>query len=96
MADVNDSVNVSEDTVNITAEQLLMDNFGPRFSSLGTLVSLIIVYLIIFISGVVGNVCTCIVIVKNRYMHTATNYYLFSLAISDMLTLILGKSIYCR
>lgn len=49
-----------------------------------------IVYMIIFLTGIIGNVCTCIVIAKNRYMHTATNYYLFSLAISDLLLLFLG------
>ncbi len=53
-------------------------------------VVLTIVYCLIFISGVIGNFCTCIVITRNNYMHTATNYYLFSLAISDVLTLILG------
>ena len=33
----------------------------------------------------------CLVIVKNKSMHTATNYYLFSLAISDLMILVLGK-----
>jgi len=42
-------------------------------------------------TGVLGNVTTCVVIARNSYMHTATNYYLFSLAISDTLSLILGK-----
>ncbi|KAH9392547.1 G-protein coupled receptor, partial [Tyrophagus putrescentiae] len=37
-----------------------------------------------------GNICTCIVIARNKYMHTATNYYLFSLAVSDLLLLVLG------
>ena len=32
-----------------------------------------------------------IVIVKNKSMHTATNYYLFSLAISDLMILVLGN-----
>ncbi|XP_015924827.1 pyrokinin-1 receptor-like [Parasteatoda tepidariorum] len=49
-----------------------------------------VVYTIIFLTGIIGNVCTCIVISRNRYMHTATNYYLFSLAISDLLLLLLG------
>ncbi|CAG9766928.1 unnamed protein product [Ceutorhynchus assimilis] len=49
-----------------------------------------IVYAIIFFTGVIGNISTCIVIAKNKSMHTATNYYLFSLAISDMLLLISG------
>jgi len=42
-------------------------------------------------TGVVGNVTTCVVIARNSYMHTATNYYLFSLAISDTLSLVLGE-----
>ncbi|CAM1325330.1 NMUR1 (predicted) [Pycnogonum litorale] len=49
-----------------------------------------IVYLVVFFTGVIGNICTCVVISRNRYMHTATNFYLFSLAISDLLLLLLG------
>lgn len=48
------------------------------------------VYVVIFISGLVGNVSTCVVVARNRSMHTATNYYLFSLAISDLVLLISG------
>lgn len=47
-----------------------------------------IIYVIIFITGLIGNIGTCIVITKNKSMQTATNYYLFSLAISDLLLLI--------
>jgi hypothetical protein len=50
-----------------------------------------ICYLFIFVAGVLGNVITCIVIAKNKTMHTATNYYLFNLAVSDFLVLIFGK-----
>ncbi|XP_055607160.1 uncharacterized protein LOC129754910 isoform X2 [Uranotaenia lowii] len=49
-----------------------------------------IIYSTIFVIGVLGNVITCIVISRNRSMHTATNYYLFSLAISDLLLLLSG------
>ena len=76
---------------NISDSELLEAKLGIRYRSLGELILLNIVYITIFITGVVGNICTCIVICKNRYMHTATNYYLISLAISDVLTLILGK-----
>ncbi|GIX80176.1 pyrokinin-1 receptor [Caerostris extrusa] len=44
----------------------------------------------LLMTGVTGNICTCIVITRNRYMHTATNYYLFNLAVSDLMLLILG------
>lgn len=55
------------------------------------LVLLTVIYVIIFITGVLGNVVTCIVIARNKSMHTAVNYYLFSLAVSDLLLLISGK-----
>ena len=70
---------------------LLEEKMAARYRSPSEVVMLTIVYCVIFVSGCVGNVCTCIVIMKNSYMHTATNYYLFSLAISDVLTLIVGK-----
>lgn len=49
------------------------------------------IYVLIFITGVLGNVITCVVIYKNKTMHTATNYYLFNLAVSDFLVLIFGE-----
>lgn len=55
------------------------------------LILLTVIYVIIFITGVLGNVVTCIVIARNKGMHTAVNYYLFSLAVSDLLLLISGK-----
>lgn len=51
---------------------------------------LIVIYAIIFVLGVLGNVVTCIVIAKNRSMHTAVNFYLFSLAVSDLFLLLTG------
>nr|XP_029499227.1 neuromedin-U receptor 1-like [Oncorhynchus nerka] len=49
-----------------------------------------ITFLIIFIVGLFGNMLTCSVIVRNKVMRTPTNYYLFSLAVSDLLVLVLG------
>ncbi|CAL7934091.1 unnamed protein product [Xylocopa violacea] len=49
-----------------------------------------VIYAVIFLTGLVGNVSTCVVIARNKSMHTATNYYLFSLAVSDLLLLISG------
>ena len=62
----------------------------PR-DPLTTVIPMTLVYTFILATGVIGNICTCIVIYSNRYMHTATNYYLFSLAVSDLLLLVLGK-----
>ena len=49
------------------------------------------IYVTLFLTGVVGNVAVCVVIIRNRSMHTATNYYLFSLAVSDLVILLLGE-----
>ncbi|XP_076477144.1 pyrokinin-1 receptor isoform X2 [Bombus vancouverensis nearcticus] len=49
-----------------------------------------VIYTVIFLTGLIGNVSTCVVIARNKSMHTATNYYLFSLAVSDLLLLISG------
>lgn len=65
-------------------------DWGPTRDPLSIVIPITIAYIIIFFSGVIGNVSTCIVISRNKSMHTATNYYLFSLAISDLLLLISG------
>ncbi|XP_059047387.1 pyrokinin-1 receptor-like [Achroia grisella] len=61
--------------------------------SLNLLVPVSIAYCIIFAAGILGNISTCVVIARNRSMHTATNFYLFSLAISDLILLICGLPI---
>lgn len=39
----------------------------------------------IFVTSLIGNLLTCIVIYYDKTMHTATNYYLFNLAVSDLI-----------
>jgi len=70
----------------IDLEQLL----GPRRFELYKVVPITVIYAIIFATGVVGNVCTAVVICRNKYMHNATNYYLCNLVLSDLLVLALG------
>ncbi|XP_041605221.1 neuromedin-U receptor 2 isoform X3 [Vulpes lagopus] len=48
------------------------------------------VYALIFVVGVIGNFLVCLVILWHQTMKTPTNYYLFSLAVSDLLVLLLG------
>lgn len=69
---------------------LVVCRLGLARDPLSTVIPMTIVYTVILMTGVTGNICTCIVIYRNRYMHTATNYYLFSLAVSDLLLLVLG------
>ncbi|XP_008938048.1 PREDICTED: neuromedin-U receptor 1 [Merops nubicus] len=73
---------------NLTEEQLRDKYLGPRRSSF--FVPVCVIYLLIFVVGAVGNTLTCIVILRHRFMRTPTNYYLFSLAVSDLLVLLLG------
>ncbi|NXV75758.1 NMUR2 protein, partial [Atlantisia rogersi] len=61
---------------------------GPRRSHL--FLPMALVYTLIFVVGVVGNFLVCLVILKHRNMKTPTNYYLFSLAVSDLLVLLFG------
>ncbi|XP_007460379.1 PREDICTED: neuromedin-U receptor 2-like [Lipotes vexillifer] len=61
---------------------------GPPRSHLFLPVS--VVYSLIFVVGVVGNLLVCLVILRHQTMKTPTNYYLFSLAVSDLLVLLLG------
>ncbi|KAK9505560.1 hypothetical protein O3M35_009582 [Rhynocoris fuscipes] len=66
------------------------ENLSSQWKLDPIVIAMTVLYSLIFLTGVIGNVSTCIVIARNRHMHTATNYYLFSLAISDLLLLISG------
>ncbi|CAF1456640.1 unnamed protein product [Adineta steineri] len=66
---------------------------GHRRRNKFTFPLLISLYSFIFGTGLAGNFCTCITIWKSRDMHTPTNFYLFSLAVSDLLLISLGLSV---
>ncbi|XP_014487522.1 PREDICTED: neuropeptides capa receptor-like [Dinoponera quadriceps] len=78
------------DLANLTEAEYLDRVLGPRYLPMKMVIPLTIVYAAVFVTGIFGNVATCTVIVRNASMQTATNYYLFSLAISDLTLLILG------
>lgn len=48
------------------------------------------VYLFIFLVGLSGNLLTCTVIARHKKMRNPTNFYLLSLALSDLLVLLFG------
>jgi hypothetical protein len=85
-----------ETIINLTIKPFL-DNATVSKSEVGfrdpltVILPITIIYVIIFIAGVLGNVITCVVIYKNKTLHTPTNYYLFNLAVSDFLVLIFGE-----
>ncbi|XP_029664628.1 pyrokinin-1 receptor-like isoform X2 [Formica exsecta] len=69
---------------------LTEESASDRRDPLYIVLPITVIYVIIFFTGVIGNISTCVVIARNKSMHTATNYYLFSLAVSDLLLLISG------
>ncbi|XP_025199720.1 pyrokinin-1 receptor-like isoform X1 [Melanaphis sacchari] len=77
--------------LNLTAGNTWDNDFiMPKRDPLYIVVPMTIMYSVIFVTGVIGNTITCMVIAKHKYMHTATNYYLFSLAMSDLILLVSG------
>ncbi|CAO2625272.1 Neuromedin-U receptor 1 [Lemmus lemmus] len=54
------------------------------------LVPICAIYLLIFVVGTVGNVLTCTVILHHKALGTPTNFYLLSLAVADLLVLLVG------
>lgn len=67
------------------------DHRGPKYLPPLLVLPITVVYVVIFVTGMVGNIATFIVIIKNSSMQSVTNYYLFNLAVSDVLFLIFGK-----
>lgn len=71
------------------SEEMYLDRYlGPLKSPV--FFPVCVTYLSIFLVGVLGNSLTCAVILRYRVMQTPTNYYLLSLAVSDLLVLLLG------
>lgn len=66
----------------------LYDILGPKRSPFFLPVTS--VYLLIFLTGLAGNLLTCAVIAKHKKMRNPTNLYLVSLAASDLLVLLFG------
>ncbi|XP_059483582.1 neuromedin-U receptor 2-like [Neocloeon triangulifer] len=65
-------------------------NADDRMFNNWFLIGITVVFVAILVFGVVGNTLVCMIIAKRPEMRTATNYYLFSLAVSDNLILITG------
>ncbi|XP_071773809.2 neuromedin-U receptor 1-like [Centroberyx gerrardi] len=76
------------DDMCLSEEEYLAKYLGPPRSPV--FLPVCVTFLTIFLVGAVGNALTCAVIVRYRVMQTPTNYYLLSLAASDLLVLLLG------
>ncbi|XP_049979135.1 neuromedin-U receptor 1 [Alexandromys fortis] len=80
--------NFEPEDLNLTDEALRLKYLGPQQMAL--FVPICAMYLLIFVVGTVGNGLTCTVILRHKAMGTPTNFYLLSLAVSDLLVLLVG------
>ncbi|OBS72726.1 hypothetical protein A6R68_12704 [Neotoma lepida] len=80
--------NFESEDLNLTDEALRLKYLGPQ--QLELFVPICATYLLIFVVGTVGNGLTCTVILHYKAMNTPTNFYLLSLAVSDLLVLLVG------
>lgn len=79
------------ESISLDVEEYVLVCRGNQQQPLSMAIPLTVVNVLIFVSGLLGNTAVCIVIIKHRSLHTATNYYLFNLAISDLTLLIFGE-----
>ena len=85
---------IYEEELNVSANcvtNYLAWHLGPQRLPLKNLIPMTIVNAVMFITGIFGNLSVCCVILRIPSMRSATNYYLFSLAVADLLILLLGK-----
>ncbi|XP_031627677.1 neuropeptides capa receptor-like [Contarinia nasturtii] len=75
---------------NCTKEEFLFYSRGDDVASMWLTMPVTTSYTLILLAGIIGNLTVCSIIIRNRSMHTTTNYYLFNLAIADLLYLLLG------
>ncbi|XP_053671066.1 neuropeptides capa receptor [Anopheles nili] len=80
----------SSNDFDCSVEEFLVYARGPQRMPLFTAMLVTILFVGILVTGVIGNLIVCLVIVRHPSMRTATNYYLFSLAVSDLIFLLLG------
>ena len=85
---------LSNISANTNISIFIEDMLGDSHINYESLFFLTIIYSIFLVVGVLGNLATCIVIMSNEYMRTATNVYLFNLAIADIATLVISKNNY--
>lgn len=77
-------------TFNCTPHDLLLYERGDSVADLRITIPLTLVYLLILAAGFFGNASVCIIIIQNQSMHTNTNFYLFNLAVADLLYMLFG------
>lgn len=50
---------------------------------------LVLMYLIVFVTGLIGNFLVCFVVWRNRQMRTVTNFFIVNLSVADFLVILI-------
>lgn len=66
---------------------------GPQMQDYDIAVSMTAINILVFVTGLIGNVLVCVVIVRHPALNSPTDYFLLNLALSDLTLLIFGKFI---
>lgn len=72
-------------------ESFLSEKLGPKQLDYSRSVILTILYTTLFMVGFSGNLLTVVIILCNSYMRIPPNFFLLSLAIADIITLLGGN-----
>ena len=83
ISNVNGSFNSSNDYYYYEYQE-----FDTYRHSLPTTIIYCVAYAIVFILGLVGNVLVMMVVARTRIMKTTVFYFLFNLALADLLVII--------
>lgn len=75
---------------NCSVEEFLLHEMGKNEANLWISIPVSILYVVILVAGMAGNLGIVIVTIRNRLMQTSINYYLFNLAVADLLYLSFG------
>ena len=86
----NSTINETFPTIVVESDIFDLVSENDNRDTLYLVIPVTLIYAVIFITGCIGNISTCIVIARNKSMYSATNYYLFSLAVSDFILLCSG------
>jgi len=78
---------ITEEMENIVTHETI---WPTQMEEKALLVLVTVFYVVVFVSGLLGNLSVCLVIIKSTSLHSAMNYYLISLAVADITIIILG------
>ena len=88
LSTITTTTTITEEMENIVTHETI---WPTQMEEKALLVLVTVFYVVVFVSGLLGNLSVCLVIIKSTSLHSAMNYYLISLAVADITIIILGN-----